>query len=194
MNENVIYGTLPSDSIHPSESELRARIGCPPENIEGIDEIYAEVKKSLRPKYAYTFTDIKRYGEVLDLGFGKIFSRDLNKNLNGCRRACLLVVTLGSDTDRHLMKLSKVEPVDNYFADAIASAFAESLIDEAERIALGDTPHKARYSIGYGDVPLHHQKEFLCRLDAEKTVGITLTERMLMIPSKSITAIIGIKE
>lgn len=194
MNEKVIYGSLPSDSFPPSESELRERIGCPFDKVENSNEIYAQVERSLRPKYAYTFTDIKRYGEVLDLGFGEILSHDLNKNLRGCKRACLLAVTLGSDTDRHLMKLSKVAPVDNYFADAIASAFAESLCDSVEKIAVGDTPHKARYSIGYGDVPLHYQKEFLCRLNAEKNVGITLTEGMLMIPSKSITAIIGIKE
>ena len=51
-----------------------------------------------------------------------------------------------------------------------------------------------RYSPGYGDVPLSVQKDICRELDCAKTVGITLTESLLMIPEKSVTAVIGIRK
>jgi cobalamin-dependent methionine synthase I len=77
--------------------------------------------------------------------------------------------------------------------DAIASALAESACDEAERLIFEDNSHTPRFSPGYGDLPLEIQKPLLSFLDAEKTVGITLSSSLLMTPTKSITAIAGIK-
>ena len=49
-----------------------------------------------------------------------------------------------------------------------------------------------RFSPGYGDLPIEVQKDFLPLLDAERRLGITLSESCLMAPSKSVTAIIGV--
>lgn len=43
-----------------------------------------------------------------------------------------------------------------------------------------------------GDFPLSVQKDLLGGLEAGKRLGITLTEGGLMMPSKSVTAVIGI--
>ena len=51
---------------------------------------------------------------------------------------------------------------------------------------------RPRFSPGYGDFPLSAQKEILDGLEAGKRIGITLTEGGLMMPSKSVTAVIGI--
>ena len=51
-----------------------------------------------------------------------------------------------------------------------------------------------RFSPGYGDLPLEMQKDVMTALDCGRTVGITLTDSLLMTPSKSVTAIIGMKE
>ena len=50
---------------------------------------------------------------------------------------------------------------------------------------------RPRFSPGYGDFSLEYQKEICRTLSAEKTVGITLTDSLLMLPSKSVTAVIG---
>ena len=50
-----------------------------------------------------------------------------------------------------------------------------------------------RFSPGYGDFDLKYQKDILEYLDANKKIGISLTDSLMMIPTKSITAIIGIK-
>ena len=52
----------------------------------------------------------------------------------------------------------------------------------------------SRYSPGYGDFPLTAQRELLSLLDAPRKVGVSLTDTLLMVPSKSVSAIIGVKE
>lgn len=49
-----------------------------------------------------------------------------------------------------------------------------------------------RFSPGYGDLPLKHQPDVLRLLEAQKRLGINLTSSGLMIPRKSVTAIMGI--
>lgn len=51
-----------------------------------------------------------------------------------------------------------------------------------------------RFSPGYGDLPLKHQPEVLRLLEAQKRLGINLTSSGLMIPRKSVTAIMGISK
>lgn len=50
----------------------------------------------------------------------------------------------------------------------------------------------SRYSPGYGSFPLAAQRELLELLDAPRSVGVSLTDTLLMVPSKSVSAIIGI--
>ncbi len=49
-----------------------------------------------------------------------------------------------------------------------------------------------RFSPGYGDLSLEIQKNLLAYLDAHRRIGIELTENYLMIPQKSVTAILGV--
>ena len=49
-----------------------------------------------------------------------------------------------------------------------------------------------RFSPGYGDFALDAQASILASLDAERQLGIYLTDESLMIPTKSITAVAGI--
>ena len=50
-----------------------------------------------------------------------------------------------------------------------------------------------RCSPGYGDLPLSLQPHLLSALNANKLLHITLSDTLLMIPQKSITAIVGIR-
>ena len=53
---------------------------------------------------------------------------------------------------------------------------------------------RTRVSPGYGDISLTMQKDIFAILDCERKIGITLNEDLLMSPSKSVTAIAGIKK
>ena len=53
---------------------------------------------------------------------------------------------------------------------------------------------KPRFSPGYGDVPLEIQKDIVMLLDCAKRIGVSLNDSLLMSPSKSVTAFIGLQE
>jgi riboflavin kinase/FMN adenylyltransferase len=67
----------------------------------------------------------------------------------------------------------------------------------AEHSAL---PYKAMMNVGVrptfggGDLPLEVQPVFLQSLDASRRLGITLTTSNLMVPTKSVTAFVGIHD
>ena len=48
------------------------------------------------------------------------------------------------------------------------------------------------FSPGYGDLPLDLQREIFAALDCPKRIGVSLNESLLMSPSKSVSAIIGL--
>ena len=124
-------------------------------------------------------------------------SEKLKKNLEGCDRAVLFASTIGSGIDRLIRRYEKADPKMGLLLQGLGAERVESLCDafndEVKEICeeTGQTT-RMRYSPGYGDLPIEVQKVFLPLLDAERRLGITLSESCLMAPSKSVTAIIGI--
>ena len=124
---------------------------------------------------------------------------DIRKLLAGCHEAVLMAVTLGQGIDRLLVRKSVNNMADAVIMDACASAAIENVADnfeadlrrevEAEGAYLTD-----RFSPGYGDLPLHAQKKLCAALDAERRIGLSLSPALLMIPGKSVTAVLGISE
>jgi hypothetical protein len=51
-----------------------------------------------------------------------------------------------------------------------------------------------RFSPGYGDLPLDIQPALLAVLDAERRIGLTCTQSLILLPRKSVTALIGLGE
>ena len=81
--------------------------------------------------------------------------------------------------------------------DSCASTLIEILCDNVD--AMMREKHKGeylttRYSPGYGDLPITVQKQFLTMLNTSRTIGLTVSESGIMIPRKSVSAIIGISD
>ena len=51
---------------------------------------------------------------------------------------------------------------------------------------------RPRFSPGYGDFPLSCQLPFLRALECQKRIGLTVTDSLILAPSKSVTAVIGL--
>ena len=51
---------------------------------------------------------------------------------------------------------------------------------------------RQRFSPGYGDLPLQAQRAIFDALQCHKEIGLYLNESLLMSPTKSVTAIVGI--
>ncbi|MBE7033204.1 MAG: Vitamin B12 dependent methionine synthase activation subunit [Ruminococcaceae bacterium] len=151
-----------------------------------IDECIEEAKDKLTYKVCYGH---------FPLSFIQAKSEKLEKNLSGCNSIVLFAATVGIELDRLISRYGKISPAKALIFQAIGTERIESLCDEFCRFAETEYGHtKPRFSPGYGDLPLEVQKDFFRVLDPSKRIGLTLNESMLMTPSKSVTAIIGITD
>ena len=80
--------------------------------------------------------------------------------------------------------------------DALASAMTEEFCDSAENEMKAKLPGNFtwRFSPGYGDYPIELQPDMIRFLNADKLIGLTATESNILIPRKSVTAVIGVSE
>ena len=70
----------------------------------------------------------------------------------------------------------------------------EEVCDDAEKsiIAQYGCTLRQRYSPGYFDLDITEQKKFFSLLELQKRIGLTLTDTCEMVPTKSVTAFIGL--
>lgn len=117
--------------------------------------------------------------------------------LTGCTQAVLLACTLGARFDTMLRSTQARDMAKAVVLDALGSAFVETGCDEAEREIAARFPglHLTdRFSPGYGDLSLTAQPALCAALDGGRRLGLTVTDSLLLNPTKSVTAIIGLSE
>lgn len=135
----------------------------------------------------------------LDLTFANTSSRDLGKALTGCDRILLFGATVGIEIDRLILKYGKISPSLALCIQAIGAERIEAVCDAfcrqmAEKYATEGYKLLPRFSPGYGDLPLSIQRDIFTALSCEKNIGLTLNDSLLMSPTKSVTAIAGIRK
>lgn len=122
-------------------------------------------------------------------------SANLVKNLSGCDEALMMAATAGIGVDRLINKYARLSPMKALFIHAIGAEAVEALCDKFVSDYEKDNKVSTapRFSPGYGDLNLSVQRSFERILDLGRRPGITLNENLLMTPSKSVTAIMGIR-
>ncbi len=124
---------------------------------------------------------------------------DIAEHLAGAQAAAVFAVTLGMSNERELRRLSLTDHLEQILFDAASVALVERAADAAEAEAVKWAAGQGlfctwRYSPGYGDLPLEIQGAFLDLLDAPKRIGVCVSTSLLLVPTKSVTAIIGLGE
>lgn len=158
-----------------------------------IDECLSESIDKLTYKVCYSHFPLSFSGDVIDLSFTKVKSGKLRKNLSGCSSFLVFAATIGIELDRLILKHGRISPSKALIFQAIGAERIEGLCNEFSRFADKEFGHTMpRFSPGYGDLPLDIQREVFNVLVPSRRIGLTLNESMLMSPSKSVTAIIGI--
>ena len=163
---------------------------------ELLSSALSEVREALSYRVCYIEAELCVYDEICDFGFFKIRSKDLSKNLADCEKAVIFAATVGIGIDRLITKYSRLSPSRALMLQAIGAERIEALCDRFYKDIKNEHPSgiRPRYSPGYGDLPLEVQKDVFKLLEAPKRIGISLNESMLMTPTKSVTAFIGIKK
>lgn len=162
--------------------------------VEGvIDGCEREVLAVQNLKAVYSLYDISR-GDGLDLGFAKTDSRDLEKYLSGCNKIALFAATAGAGIDRLIAKYNRISPARAAVTQALGAALVEEWCNTVHaQLTAQYGAITARFSCGYGDLPLTLQRDIFAALDVTKKIGVTLSDDCFMTPTKSVTAIVGIK-
>ncbi len=122
----------------------------------------------------------------------------IRSHLKDCDRAAFFCATLGAGVESALAIAQAKDMALAMVADAVASALTELLCDDVQEQILSSlnvAPSHAtsRFSPGYGDLSLTIQKDLLQVLDARRRLGVSLSEGGLLLPRKTVTAVIGIK-
>lgn len=165
--------------------------------MELIVESFLELEEVANKRVVYRIfeTHIGNENEV-SIGKLKIQSKNLYQNLRGCKSAILFGTTLGAEVDRKIRQYEITDLPKAVVFGACAAAYLEEYCDAIQeniRLELGDKKQmRPRFSPGYGDFSMDYQEEILRMIDAQKKIGLTLTEAKMMIPTKSVSAVIGI--
>ena len=161
-----------------------------------VDLVYLKLRNEVQARgvlqrHSVTVDDA---GVTLDTGV-RFTSRDLARHLKGCDSVLLLGATLGSKVDVAIRRLALGSVAEGAAAQAVAAALIESYCDEVQsKVDTGALQQRPRFSPGYGDWDLAEQAKLFPVLNCAKQIGLTLTDGMMMAPSKSVTAIIGLSE
>lgn len=137
-------------------------------------------------------------GDLVDLSFVQVRSASLSQHLAACDRVVVFAATVGLSLDRLLSRYGRLSPATALLLDAIGTERVEGLCDavcrelETEAAAQGRAI-TSRFSPGYGDLPLALQQDIFRVLQPHRYIGLTLNDSLLMSPSKSVTALVGLK-
>ena len=164
-----------------------------------IEDCIREMEEAMTPRCIYKTFPIEWDGESCEFAGIRVEPGNLTRNLKGCKEIVMLAVTIGPGADR-LVKRSEIrDMLKAYTYQAVGAAAVEAWCDEVnERIKQEATDKelyaRPRFSPGYGDFPLEVQKDFERILEMPKSIGVSLSESLLMTPTKSITAVIGLSD
>ncbi len=187
MREREIIRYLGYKNIQPDEQVMTL-----------IHQCMEEVARIAQPRHVY-----QRFG-LMHLALGhmqaggvELVSNSLERNLKNCDEVILFAATLGHEVDRLMerylrLNITKAAVLQSTAAEAIecyCDACQKTIEAEAAKEGLFVRP---RFSPGYGDLSLDVQSAFLHALNAQKTIGLFLSEGGVMQPEKSVTALMGL--
>ena len=179
------------------ESEVDPRI------LAFLDRAFDELNRICRPRFTSKIFSLRRSGEAgsnPNLNFGGVLdvtSRALNINLRDCEEVVLFAATLGAEADRLISQYSRRDISQGALMEAAATALIEDYCDRCQQeleAQLNEEKKtlRPRFSPGYGDFDIKHQKDMVNLLDLPRQIGVTLTDGGMLAPSKSVTAVMGI--
>lgn len=188
--------------MRPDVSEALRYLGIPHPTGElrrEAERMADELSDAIQPRYFYQMENVERLPDRVRLQKTEL---DLAGStalgmLAGCDRAVLLACTLGARFDAKLLAIQARDMAKAVIYDALGSAFVEAGCDQAERDIAARFPDlflTDRFSPGYGDLPLSLQRDICGALDAPRRLGVQVTDSLLLNPSKTVTAVIGLSD
>lgn len=160
----------------------------PPAAINCADECLKKAESLVSPRMISVRKNMGRLG---------LPGSALGSHIKGAEAVRVFLVTIGGALEEQSRALmSKGDELRGYLFDCIGSIAVESMAEEAEKTLRREAAKKGlsvsmRFSPGYCGWPIEDQKKLDKLLDFSRA-GVRLTENYMMVPLKSISAVVGI--
>ncbi|MBO5495205.1 MAG: Vitamin B12 dependent methionine synthase activation subunit [Eubacterium sp.] len=159
-----------------------------------VDECAGEVEKAVTPKTLHRIFECRVTDDCLYVNGEEFHSKRLAKTLEGCNKVCIFGATLGTECDRLLRTYSGTDIARAMVLQACLASKIEEVCDSLEdTLRAQGLVLRQRYSPGYFDLDITENRKIFEMLELTKRIGLTLTDTCQMVPTKSVTAIIGIE-
>lgn len=167
------------------------------EILEMLDEAEKALSGAVNPKTLSRRFECETTENGVCFGGYSFESKKLAKHLKGCNELFLIAATLGVGADNLIRRLSVTDMSKAAVMQACSAALIESVCNELSLSLENEIKNqglflKPRFSPGYGDFSIKYQKEIFTLLDCQRRIGLSLSDSFMMIPTKSVTAVIGI--
>lgn len=184
-----------------NKKELMRYAGISPKQdfpLEKVDAALREAMAIAEPKgiwQRYPYDPEK--GVILSDEPMTLEGRAITRHLSSSRAVAVLAVTVGEELERESARhFQKGEYIEGLLLDAAATASVEHLADQLDRYIQKEAAREGlkttwRFSPGYGDWPVTQQNAF-CRIIRTGEIGLHATDHSMLMPRKSVTAIIGL--
>lgn len=171
-----------------------------------IDECIKLTQSEINPRYILRVYSILRDENCLnkdklgikgsDLTFK---SKQLYNLLEHCSECIIVASTLGLEIEKLIKRHSYNELNKSIILDACATTAIEKVCDiiqdKVEKKLIKENKYITnRYSPGYGDLSIEKNRDIINILNCQNQIGLTITDSNIMIPRKSVIAIIGISK
>lgn len=181
----------------PNKREILRYMGCREASAEVealVDACIDECGGAFAARVCYAETDIASCGDnAVCFEFAEAVSAALAKNIRGCDGAVVFAATVGIEIDRLVAKYGRISPSKAVALQALGAERIEAVCDAfCNELKKKYAVVRPRFSPGYGDLSLEFQRELFSVLDCPRKIGLTLNDSLLMSPTKSVTAIVGI--
>lgn len=180
-------------------NEALRYLGCRDGSIDpgirtDLDRCGKLLLRTARPRAVWRRFPLSRTGALEGTDF-RPEGEDVKALLKGCRAVILFAATLGTETEALIRRTQATDMAAAVLLDACGSAAIENVCDNlCADLAAAEAPFflTDRFSPGYGDFPFAQQKEFCRVLDVGRRIGVTLSPSGLMLPQKTVTALMGV--
>lgn len=163
-----------------------------------IDLCIKEIKETAKPLYTYKIFDVEKIEDGISVIGTNLLLRgnDIFNHLKDAKQCVIMAATLGISVDNKIRITERINMTKSVILDSCATELIEKVCDKAEGEIIDLAKSKGfktnfRYGPGYGDLPIDIQGDVISILNANKSIGLTTTNSSILIPRKSVTAIIG---
>lgn len=164
---------------------------------DDVERNLKRLEDAISLRHVASLRPVTKEGDAIVFGDFSTESEMLQKNMKTSEYALLFAMTLGPAVDRLISRLLITSKADAFITDACCAEYLESYANaycahvREEAAQQGFIAHP-RFSPGFADFGLEFQWPLIRSLQADKKMHIALTEGNMLVPTKTITALMGL--